>query len=88
MFDKIRNLFKRETPKRDPRVKYVEVNRVPIKRFEPQKFESKKVKTIRSERLLRIRYTDTNEVKEMVPHDAIDEVMVSMRPVIIEGFVE
>lgn len=88
MFEKIKNLFKREEPKRDPRVSYVEVDRVPIKRFEPKKFEPKKVKTIRSERLLRIRYTDTNEVKEMVPHDAIEEIMVSMRPVIIEGFVE
>ena len=67
---------------------YAEVSRVPIKKFEPKQFEPKKVKTIRSERPLRIRYTDTNEVKEMVPHDAIEEIMVSMRPVVIEGFVD
>lgn len=88
MFDFIKNLFKREEPKRDPRVSYVEVSRVPIEKFEPKQFEPKKVKTIRSERLLRIRYTDTNEVKEMVARDAIEEIMVSMRPVVIEGFVD
>lgn len=88
MFNKIKNLFKREEPKRDPRVTYVEVSRVPIKKFEPKKFEPKKVNTIRDKRLLRIRYTDTNEVKEMAARDAIDELMRSMRPVVIEGFVE
>lgn len=88
MFDKIKNLFKREEPKRDPRVSYVEVSRVPIKKIEPKKFEPKRFQTTEDEKIWRFRYTDTDEVKEMLGSDALDELMNNTRPVVMEGFVE
>lgn len=88
MLNFIKNLFKRDEPKRDPRVSYAEVNRVPIKKIEPKRFEPKRFNPARTQKNLRLRYTDTNEVVEMLASDAIDEIMKTSRPVIIEGFVE
>lgn len=88
MFDHIKDLFKAKEVKRDPRVTYIEVDRVPIKKFEPKRFEPKKFNPARTDKLMRIRYTDTDETKELPASAAIDEIMRSMKPVIIEGFVE
>jgi hypothetical protein len=88
MLNFIKDLFKREEPKRDPRVSYAEVSRVPIKKFEPKQFEPKRFNPARTQKNLRLRYTDTDEVVEMLASDAIDEVMGTTRPVVIEGFVE
>lgn len=78
MFENIKKLFKHKEVKRIPGVHYVEVNRVPIKRVNPA----------RTDKLLRMRYTDTGETVEMPASDAINEVMGTMRPVVIMGFVE
>lgn len=85
---KLKNLFKREEPKRDPRVSYAEVKRVPIKKFEPKKFEPKRFKTTEDKKIWRFRYTDTNEVRELPGRDAIDEIMNTSRPIRMEGFVD
>lgn len=78
MFETIKKLFKREETKRIPGVQYVEVNRVPVKRINPA----------RTDKLLRMRYTDTGEIVEMPASDAINKVMGTSRPVVIMGFVE
>ena len=83
MFDFIKNLFKREEPKRDPRVSYVEVNRVPIKKIEPEKFN-----TVEDDKIWRFRYTDTNEIRELPGNEAMNEILNSSRPVVMEGFVK
>lgn len=88
MIEFIKNLFKREEPKRDPRVSYAEVSRVPVKKFKPEKFEPERFNTNKDERIWRFRYTDTNEVKEMPGYEAMYEIMDSGRPVEIEGFVK
>jgi hypothetical protein len=88
MLNFIKNLFKREEPKRNPLVQYAEVSRVPVKKIEPKRFEPKRFNPARTQKNLRLRYTDTNEVVEMWASDAIDEVMKTTRPVVIEGFVE
>lgn len=98
MFEFIKKLFKREEPKRIPGVTYVEVDRVPIekfeiKRIEPKKFEPQRLDFLkgcpwRSGKILRMRYTDTDEIVEKPVGEAIDVVMGSTRPVVIEGIVE
>ena len=88
MFEFIKNLFKHEEPKRDPRVSYVEVSRVPIKKFEPKKFEPKRFETTEDDKIWRFRYTDTDEVREMPGDEAMDEILNSTRPVVMEGFVK
>lgn len=78
MFETVKKLFKREETRRIPGVQYVDVQRVPIKRINPA----------RTDKLLRMRYTDTGEIVEMPASDAINEVMGTSRPVVIMGFVE
>lgn len=88
MFEFIKNLFKREEPKRDPRVSYVEVSRVPIKKFEPKKFEPERFNTTEDDKIWRFRYADTDEIRELPGPEAMNEIMNSSRPVIMEGFVK
>lgn len=88
MFEFIKRVFKREELKRIPGVTYAEVSRVPIKRVEVKKFEPKKFNPARSGKLMRMRYTDTDEIVEKPIREAIDEFMGSTRPVVIEGVVD
>ena len=98
MFEFIKRVFKREEPKRISGVTYAEVERIPIekfeikridpKKFEPKKFEYLKTSPWRSGKLMRMRYTDTDEIVELPIREAIDEFMGSTRPVVIEGVVD
>ena len=88
MFDKIKNLFKHEEPKRYPGVTYVKVDRVPIKRFEPKTFEPERHYNGKVENIWRYRYTDTNEIVERPASEALDEIMRSTRPILLMGIVE
>lgn len=97
MFEFIKRVFKREEPKRIPGVEYAEVERVPIEKIEFVKYEPKRVdperyaylkgNPWRSGKLMRLHYTDTDEIVEKPVSEAIDEFMGSTRPVVIEGVV-
>lgn len=98
MFEFIKRVFKREEIRKDPRVTYAEVDRVPVKRvkiekfepkrFEPELFEHDLFKTAKTERIWRYRYTDTGEIVEKPAKEAFNEIMGSTRPVTMLGFVE
>ncbi len=89
MFEFIKNVFKPKEPKRYPGVSYVEVDRVPIKKFEPKQFEPNRFNTAgKVENVWRYRYTDTNEIVEKPAREALDEIMRSTRPVVLMGIVK
>lgn len=88
MFEFIKNMFKREEPKQIPGVTYTKVSRIPVKKFEPEEFKPRRFNPDGSQRILRVRYLDTNEIVEKPADEAITETMMSGRPVFIEGFVD